>query len=202
MFSKKSDTSGSLGRNSRSVIWETCSCKRPACRLRLAEAQMFSRSRPSQRWTRCHQHIGDTGCLQKVKGIKPTVYFQSICNRIQSISCLLLDIENPHERVKSRPSINLGCRGNWTWTKVNSGTRQDLGSSLFSPTALPAARNTNSYAISQTTKGPHGKLWNPKKGKKKDGIRGFHSFTTRLPEQKKFGIYRGHKTVNWTADLH
>ena len=91
-FQRNLSASGSLGRNSRSVIWETCSCKRPACRLRLAEAQMFSRSRPSQRWTRCHQHIGDAGCLQKVKGIKPAVYFQSICNRIQSISCLLLDI--------------------------------------------------------------------------------------------------------------
>ena len=201
MFSKKSDASGSLGRNSRSVIWETCSCKRPACRLRLAEAQMFSRSRPSQRWTRCHQHIGDTGCLQKVKGIKPTVYFQSICNRIQSISCLLLDIENPHERVKSRPSINLGCRGNWTWTKVNSGTRQDLGSSLFSSTALPAAK-TQIHMEFQPQKDHTGNCEIQKRGQKRMELEGFHSFTTRLPEQKKFGIYRGHKTGNWTADLH
>ena len=111
MFSKKSDASGSLGRNSRSVIWETCSCKRPACRLRLAEAQMFSRSRPSQRCTRCHQYISDTGSVQKVKGIKPTVYFQSICNHIQVIWCVLLDIENLHE--------SLGKASIWLPWKLN-----------------------------------------------------------------------------------
>ena len=31
---------------------------------------------------------------------------------------------------------------------------------------------------------------------------GFHSFTTTFPEQKKFGIYSGHKRVTRTADPH
>ena len=189
MFSKKSDASGSLGRNSRSVIWETCSCKRPACRLRLAEAQMFSRSRPSQRWTRCHQYISDTGSVQKVKGIKPTVYFQSICNHIQVIWCLLLDIENPSW--KSGPSINLVA------VEIEHGQKWILGpgKTWVPPSPVrPHYRQQETQIHMQSHKPQKDHTGNceiQKKGSKNDGIRGFSQFYHSLAWAEKVWDLQG-----------